>query len=724
MRLTPINTLTTMMMTTILKIKIVWNFVVIGLLSSNLCFGQQFEYTSKLTTDTTTARRVELKDVTITAKYLTNRNSTYQYLPQSAKPLITVMGGTDVIRYIGTLPGVSQGMEGGMGFFVRGGNNANNRIELDGVPVYGSTHLFGLFSTFHSDIVQSTSFRTGGIPASTGDFLASIIQIKSINPDTSFFHGSFNISPFLVGLSANGHINKKLSYVVAGRLSLLKPEYMLIKSISKAETDVNPQISDLFLKLNYLINQKHSLSASGYFSNDYFSFKNPSVLIGINWGNQFARLGWDWSLSGKTKLQTLAYYNRFYSGQLQKQFKDNATNDLLSELRIRSTLSEKAVQTTLIHEHKLWSLQAGLIYKERQFQPVSQKILIGKDTVANLNNPLLSNSIVLFSEAKFKYNQLLTTIGVRTNLYNSDKITSLLTDIRLNTTYEISANSGIEFSYDLLSQTHHAVEGLPMGWALDLLVPADSIFLPEIAHQFYAGGYWTNKTYTLSAGAYYKLMNNLISYKNSSNLFGYQSENWHQEIAVGQGKSYGVEFRAERKSTTWNASLSYTLSKTTRKYLDMNDGKEFPFKFDRRHILNLNAQFITKKQKNKEQNLNLALSYSSGHKATIPIGMYKGELPPFWDIMGDGAINGLMDENAYSRQLMSGVNNYNLPDYYRIDIGYVFIKKRKKSTSELTIGVYNVLNRKNPYLIFYQDDRWKQLSILPIIPNIQWSVSF
>ena len=128
-------------------------------------------------------------------------------------------------------------------------------------------------------------------------------------------------------------------------------------------------------------------------------------------------------------------------------------------MRIRSTLSEKAVQTTLIHEHKLWSLQAGLIYKERQFQPVSQKILIGKDTVANLNNPLLSNSIVLFSEAIFKYNQLLTTIGVRTNLYNSDKITSLLTDIRLNTTYEITANSGIEFSYDLLSQAHHAVEG-------------------------------------------------------------------------------------------------------------------------------------------------------------------------------------------------------------------------------------------------------------------------
>jgi len=724
LRLTPINTLNIIMTTAILNTKKPHYCIVISLLLSNLCIAQPTESVVNQITDTTTSRRVELKDLTVTAKYFTHRNNNYQYLSQNAKPLITVLGGTDVLRYIGTLPGVSQGMEGGMGFFVRGGNNGNNRIELDGVPVYGSTHLFGLFSTFQSEIVQSTNFRTGGIPASTGDFLASITQIKSINPDTSRLHGSYSISPFLVGLSANGYINKKIGFVAAGRLSLLKPEYMLIKSISKAETDVNPQVSDLFLKLNYTINQNHLLSASGYYSNDYFSFKNPTVLIGMNWGNQFARLGWDWSLSGKTKLQTLAYYNRFYSGQLQKQFKDNTTNDLMSELRVRSTLSEKAVQATLIHEQKLWSLQAGLLYKGRQFQPVSQKMLIGKDTVANLNNPLLSNSIVLFSEAKFKYNQLLTTIGVRANLYNSDKLTSLLTDIRLNTIYEISANSGIEFSYDMLSQTHHAVEGLPMGWSLDLLVPADSFFLPEIAHQFYAGGYWTNKTYTLSAGAYYKLMNNLISYKNSTNLFGYQSENWHQEIAVGQGKSYGVEFRAERKSTKWNASLSYTLSKTTRKYLDMNDGKEFPFKFDRRHILNLNAQFITKKQKNKEQNLNLALSYSSGHKATIPIGMYKGELPPFWDIMGDDAINGLMDENAYSRQLMSGVNNYNLPDYCRIDIGYAFIKKRKKSTSELTIGVYNVLNRKNPYLIFYQDDRWKQLSILPIIPSIQWSVSF
>lgn len=77
MRLTPINTLITMMMTAILDTKKSYYFVVIGLLLSNLCLGQQFESIKNQTIDTTSLQRVELKDVTITAQYLTNRNNSY-----------------------------------------------------------------------------------------------------------------------------------------------------------------------------------------------------------------------------------------------------------------------------------------------------------------------------------------------------------------------------------------------------------------------------------------------------------------------------------------------------------------------------------------------------------------------------------------------------------------------------------------------------------------------
>ena len=73
---------------------------------------------------------------------------------------------------------------------------------------------------------------------------------------------------------------------------------------------------------------------------------------------------------------------------------------------------------------------------------------------------------------------------------------------------------------------------------------------------------------------------------------------------------------------------------------------------------------------------------------------------------------------------MSSVNGYTLPDYFRIDLGYSSIKKAKKNTSEFYVGIYNVLNRHNPYLIFYDDNQWKQFSLLPIIPTISYKISF
>jgi len=50
--------------------------------------------------------------------------------------------------------------------------------------------------------------------------------------------------------------------------------------------------------------------------------------------------------------------------------------------------------------------------------------------------------------------------------------------------------------------------------------------------------------------------------------------------------------------------------------------------------------------------------------------------------------------------------------------------KRRTWQHELTFSLYNVLNRKNPYLVFHEEDRWKQLSLLSIIPSIRWELRF
>ena len=66
---------------------------------------------------------------------------------------------------------------------VRGAGNGNNRIELDNVPVYGSTHLFGIFSVFHPSIVKDAQFQLGGINAGSGNLLSSLLQVNTVVPE-------------------------------------------------------------------------------------------------------------------------------------------------------------------------------------------------------------------------------------------------------------------------------------------------------------------------------------------------------------------------------------------------------------------------------------------------------------------------------------------------------------------------------------------------------------
>jgi hypothetical protein len=676
-----------------------------------------------------------LNEILVLGEQNVRRNSSYQFTVSDVKPLVTILGEIDPLRYIGTLPGVSQGMEGGMAFFVRGSNSGNNRIELDGVPLYGSAHLFGLFSTIPASAVGSVTFLSGKIPASSGNFSSSLTQVYTNQTDTSKTHGGFSISPFILGANFSAPLVKnKLLLQVAGRYSLLYPEIKLVQSIvtsgdNDLKTEIMPQVMDLFAKLNYKIDGKNTLSLSGYFSNDYFRMRNKGefsdLQIEMNWSNAITRLGWDLDLNDKLRISTLAYYNNYITGNRQQNFSDSRNN---SDLRLHTTLNEFAVQSEAIYQNRKFKLNTGLQFKTQSIKPAAERMYIGQ----NSNNPnryayepvTNSNFLVVFGNGEYKYNIFTVSLGLRETFYFTETNKFFDSNIRASLAAELTKQTGVELSYDQFTQFHHVLEGLPVGWSLDLLIPADTLFRPEHAQQWYGGGFWTNKVYMLSGGAYYKVMNNLTMYKNAANIFGVQNANWIDEIASGKGVSYGLELRAERKGVRWNAALSYTLSKTTRQYVEINDGKTFPFKFDRRHILNLTGQILLKKKPKSEKYFNMSFSYSSGNHITLPIGIYQGVELPYWNAQSGIYIPPRENDNIYYRQLMSSVNGYQMPYYMRLDIGYNYHKIAKHCTHDFTIGVFNMLNRQNPYLIYNEDGIWKQLSIFPIIPSIQWSLNF
>lgn len=678
-------------------------------------------YTHEFSFTQDSIRHIAIDTVTVYGVSVIRRNSTYRYTPLESRYLVSVVGESDVLRYIATLPGVSSGMEGALGYFVRGGNSGNNRIELDGVPIYGSTHLFGLFSIFHPQIVEEVEFKNGGFSASNGNFLASITRINSISPNSNQYNGSIEMSPFLLGGSINGPLASNVKFVGAARVSLLRHEYKLLKKVMNLEDDFVPWVADVYLKMELPIIEGHQISLSGYYSNDYFKFVGEDVLE-MNWGNRFVSMEWKWELSPSANFLTRLYRSHYFSGQRQQSFFENKKT---GELRLLSQLDDISFSTKFMQRLKQFTLSGGVEWLNQSLNPRSEKLMASRDGFYESNENFKTDLFSGFGELRYDTGILSAAVGIRGYRFKNGNYIHSDYNIRATITAKVTSEFGVESSFDQMSQYYHVLEGLPVGWSLDLIVPATQRFSPQTSLQYFAGGYYTRNYWSLSSGVYLKQMSNLLRYLNPSVIFGGQNSAWDSDVVSGNGISYGWEARGEYMGKNWSGSLSYTLSKTTRNYEEINNGYAFPFRFDRRHIMNLSNRVLVTESESKSQYFSSSFSFTSGHQVTIPVAMYKGITPPFWELREHSYyVSPRKSENALYRQLLTKENGFTLPDYLRVDLGYTFQKRSQRYNRELTFGVYNLLNRQNPYLVFYENGRWQQLSVIPIMPSVKWLIEF
>ena len=275
------------------------------------------------------------------------------------------------------------------------------------------------------------------------------------------------------------------------------------------------------------------------------------------------------------------------------------------------------------------------------------------------------------------------------------------------------SESGIEATFDKTIQYYHTLEGIPLGWSMDMIVPSDARLAPEKASQVYAGLFLSREGHNISAGAYTKTMDNLVFFEDATQLFSQAAAGWKDNIKMGYGTSKGVEILYEYNHDKMAARIAYTLSKTDRTFPKLNDGIPFPAKFDRRHILNARIEYIISKKESKELGINTFFTYQSGHWATVPAGQFSG-----WIVPGDEEV--IIDYHTT-------LHNWQTPPYVRWDVGAFWrYGKGTRRPGTLNAGIYNLLNRHNIYSITFDpnDRRWKSLSIFPIMPTISWTMEF
>ena len=170
----------------------------------------------------------ELRDTLTSARIVSDRmrrdaGTRIVVLPE-LRSMVTATGVADAVKFIQTLPGVSTGAEGTSAIYVRGGNIGSNLTTLDGVELYGGSHLLGLSSAYPADIASSVGFRVGGFRGDESNITASHIDL--VTKDGSFTKPEYNVSvnPFILGTTVSLPLVKnKLSLLGSVRVSPLGP---------------------------------------------------------------------------------------------------------------------------------------------------------------------------------------------------------------------------------------------------------------------------------------------------------------------------------------------------------------------------------------------------------------------------------------------------------------------------------------------------------------------
>lgn len=636
------------------------------------------------------------------------------------------MGEGDVIKFIQTLPGISTGGEGSSAIYVRGGNMGNNSITIDGVPLYGYGHLLGLTTVFSPDIVQNMDFYVGGFDGESGNLLASHIKISTIDGDFLKYHANGSVNNFMASSSVSGPIVKdKLTFVLSGRISPFGLEYQAIKGLLKDSPlmfeHFQTSVYDLYGKLSYRISPKITLRGSVFNSNDRYLYGNSSTSIdNMKWSNLVSNLNLEYSINDRWYFKSIASYTKFNSRQNQKKILNGVNN----ELTINSTIYElMAKEMVLFQITPLMDIKFGITGKFSRFNPGSSKFYEGTSWDEGEDIPYVnkySNNFLgtAFLEYEFtRQNKYRLMVAGRYNFFlkGDDKYTPepLIhnPEVSVVASYSFAPWLGVEATFDYLTQYYHTLEGIPLGWSLDLIVPSSSKHAPEKAIQYYLGLFSNiGKQHRISIGAFYKEMKNLVYFAEATDFFTSGVANWEDDIKIGTGTGRGIELLYEKSGERLNYRIAYTLSESMRNFPDMNLGEDFRSKFDRPHILNANATYLISDKEGFKFALSTSFALQSGHLETVKSATYPGYLPGW---------NGEITLDYFS-----GPNNYRMPTYIRWDIGANLKFIREKTTHTLNIGIYNTLNRFNPFSLYYNAEtmQWQMMALFPIMPNFSYRI--
>ncbi len=603
----------------------------------------------------------------------------------------------DPIRALQLLPGVQAASDISSGLYVRGGGPDQTLILLDRVPIYNPTHAFGFFSTFNGDAVDDVTLYKGGYPAAYGGRLGAVLDVRGREGSRTRAKGNLGVSLVTGRLTLEGPLDESGSWIIGLRRTYLDP---ILDAIRSGGTDVPAYyFYDVNAKINFTPAGGDRLVWSVYSGRDDLRFDfDEATYVDLRWGNTAMSGEYTHSFSddlvGTARLSGTEYesVSVFSIATTGARF-ENGLRDLTAQAELSWEAS---------HAHRLRVGVEATQYDFRLRQRFNED-----ETLDFAADPI---SYVLFGEDVWRASAgTVLRAGLRSRYISDGRRTFI--EPRATLTQELGARWTGKLAAGVYNQYLQlvATEGFA---AADFYVPIDEFTEPGRSRQLVAGLEWRpSRRYRVSVEAYDTDLRNLVELDSRNPADDESTATSDVFVTGGEGYTRGVELFAERRVGPVTGWIGYSLGWSRRRYTELNDGRSFPPKYDRRHDVSVVARV-----ERGRWTFGGAFVAATGQAFTPAAARYSLTDPATGVPVESGLI------------LSADRNSKRLLPYHRLDVSVTRDFGFFGYDAEWFVQVFNLYSRRNEWFVQYDvtDTSVDPVvaKMLPIIPSFGINVSF
>jgi len=583
--------------------------------------------------------------------------STQQQFKQEAQSPVSVQsigineiqrnpgGNQDISKVIQSLPGVASGVAFRNDLIIRGGGPNENRFFLDGIEIPAINHFAtqgasgGPVGMINVNFIRDVDFYTSAFAAQRGNSLSSIMEINLKDGRTDKTGGIFQVGASEVGLTLDGPINKKTTYLASIRRSYLQ---FLFKAIG---LPFLPTYNDYQFKVKHNFNRNNQLTILSLGAYDVSVLntdqnETPEQRYILNYLPEYDQ--WNYSIGAKyTHFGpggiTNIVLSRFMLNNESYKFENN-NRDLDQLLNYASQEIENKFRLEHQVKKSRWESMVGFGLEQAKYNTQTLDKRLPGGFILDYSTDAIYYKANAFANwvGRFADDRLKVSLGLRTDIVDFNESTrNPLNQLspRIALSYNLNENWTLDGNYGRYFQ-------LPPYTALGYVgTDGDNSDLTFIQAEHFVAGttqYWPWNAKTSVEGFYKRYSNYPFLLRDSISLatvggdFGVIGN--QLATASSDGRAYGLELTYQQK--LYKGLFGIAAITLVRSEFQDIQGDYVPSSWDNGLI----ATFTFGKRFGKNYEIGVQYQHLGGAPYT-PFDLEKTATIYNWDVLGRGIPN-------------------------------------------------------------------------------------